>query len=349
MKIKDVTRYLESLAPSMYQESYDNSGLIVGNPNEEVTGIVICLDSIEAVIDEAIEKKCNMVIAHHPIVFRGLKRFNGRNYIERTVIKAIKHDIAIYAIHTNLDNVRMGVNAKIAEKIGLENTCILSPKNNLQKLTVLLPIDKVDRVKAALFQAGAGQADSSDKSSYTSVGAMTSGNTSYSKAKLELLFPIDKKSAIISTLSTTMKGHHYSYDTSNINVKDKLIGSGMIGDLPKAMKAEKFLKHLKKSMGANCIKYTRLLRKDIKKVAVCGGAGGFLLNTAIARKADIFITADYKYHEFFDADGRIVIADIGHYESEQFTIDLLFEILNDKFSTFVILKTGINTNPVNYL
>jgi dinuclear metal center YbgI/SA1388 family protein len=349
MKIKDITRYLESLAPSVYQESYDNSGLIVGNPNEEVTGIVICLDSIEAVIDEAIEKKCNMVIAHHPIVFRGLKRFNGRNYIERTVIKAIKHDIAIYAIHTNLDNVRMGVNAKIAEKIGLQNTRILAPKNNLQKLSILLPIDQVDAVKVTLFQAGAGQADSSDKSSYTSVGAMTSGNTHYSKARLELLFPIDKKSAILSALASTMKGHHYSYDTSDINVKDKLVGAGMIGELPKAMKADKFLKHLKTSMDVSCVKYTRLLGKDIKKVALCGGSGGFLLNTAVDKNADIFITADYKYHEFFDADGRIVIADVGHYESEQFTIDLLFDILKDKFSTFVILKTGINTNPVNYL
>ncbi len=349
MKIREITSYLESLAPSMYQESYDNSGLIVGDPNSKVKGILICLDSIESIVDEAIDKGCNMVIAHHPIVFRGLKRFNGRNYVERTVMKAIKHDIAIYAIHTNLDNVRMGVNKRIADRIGLEKTRILSPKNDLKKLTVMLPIEKVDDAKTALFKAGAGQSSDNTKISYSTVGAITHNEVAAPKIKLEMLYPIHKKSQILSALSQVMQGSDFTYDTSDIYVKDNTVGSGMIGELPKAMKAEKFLKYLKKSMGVNCIRYTQLLDKEIKKVAVCGGSGGFLLRTAIAKKADIFITADYKYHEFFDADGRIVIADIGHYESEQYTIDLLYEILSDKFSNFAILKTSINTNPVNYL
>lgn len=349
MKIKDITRYLESLAPSSYQESYDNSGLIVGNANDKVSGVVICLDSIEAVIDEAIEKKCNLVIAHHPIVFKGLKRFNGRNYVERTVMKAIKHDIAIYAIHTNLDNVKMGVNARIAERIGLVHTKILTPKNNLKKLTALLPLDKVDEVKNELFASGAGRTGDNSKISYSSVGALTKDDISSAKIKLEMLFPIGEKGLVIAALRKAMQGIPFTYNTSDIEVKDPNVGAGMIGELEKPMKTEKFLKSLKKNMGINCIKHTALIHSEIKKVAVCGGSGGFLLNAAKGRKADIFITSDYKYHEFFDANNQIIIADIGHYESEQFTIDLIYEILNDKFSTFAILKTDINTNPVNYL
>ncbi len=267
MKIKDISQYLESIAPSIYQESYDNSGLIVGHPETEVTGVLICLDSVEGIIEEAETKGCNLVIAHHPIVFKGLRTFTGQNYVERTVVKAIKNDIAIYAIHTNLDNVYTGVNAKIAERIGLVNTRILAPKNKF----------------------------------------------------------------------------------TNLNDEIPKVGSGMIGELEEAMKEEVFLQHLKQTMQVGCIKYTKLLGKSINTVAVCGGSGGFLLNTAKAAKADIFITADYKYHEFFDADGDIVIADIGHYESEQFTIDLLYEILTEKFTTFAVLKTNLNTNPVNYL
>ena len=262
MKIKEITNYLESIAPLSYQESYDNAGLLTGNPNEEVTGVLLSLDCIETVIEEAISKKCNLVVAHHPIIFGGLKKLIGRNYVERTVIKAIKNDIAIYAIHTNLDNVLNGVNAKIAEKIGLENTKILVLKYNLPQ--------------------------------------------------------------------------------------SQEVGSGMIGDLPEPMEASNFLKHLKEKMQVNCIKHTALLGKKIKKIAICGGAGGFLLRNAIAAGADIFITSDYKYHEFFDADSQIVIADIGHYESEQFTKDLLADFLEKQFETLNIHISAVNTNPVNY-
>ncbi len=264
MKIKDITAYLEVIAPNHYQESYDNAGLIVGHPNDEVEGLLICLDSTEAVIDEAIKTGCNLVIAHHPIVFRGMKRFNGYSYIERVVIKAIKNDIAIYAIHTNLDNVQQGVNARIAERIGLKKPQILLTK----------------------------RAFSTEK---------------------------------------------------------EIVGSGMIGELERPMGAMDFLNYLKEVMEVNCIKYTNITHENIQKIAVCGGAGGFLLQEAIAQNAHVFITSDYKYHEFFDADGHIIIADIGHYESEQFTIDLLFEIIKNKFTTFAVRKTTVNTNPVNYL
>ncbi len=349
MKIKNITQYLESIAPSIYQEGYDNSGLIVGNPNTTVKGIMLCLDSIESVIDEAIQKKCNLVIAHHPIVFKGLKRFNGKNYVERTIIKAIKNDIAIYAIHTNLDNIKAGVNGKIAEKIGLINTSILSPKKVLKKLFAFIPVTHGDILKDALFKVGGGFANNSIKVSYATIGAATHQNTSSPQIKLEIIFPIDKQGQIINTLHQSLEGQHFTYDIMDIHNKHQEIGSGMIGELPKEMEATKFLKSLKKTMGTGCVKYTQPLGNKIKKIAVCGGSGGFLLSSAIAQKADIFITSDYKYHEFFDANDQIIIADIGHYESEQYTIELLYEILSEKFTTFALFKTSVDTNPVNYI
>ncbi len=349
MKIKDVTNYLESIAPSSFQESYDNSGLIVGNPNTEITGVIICLDSIEEVIDEAIRNKCNLVIAHHPIVFRGLKRFNGKNYVERTVMKAIKNDIAIYAIHTNLDNVQAGVNLKIAQKIGLNNPRILSPKKVIRKLTTYIPPNCGDKVKDALFKVGAGLDGNRQNVSFASLGALSKNNNTLPKIKLEFLFPYDKQSCITSALKDSLIGEDYNFDIIDLQAKDPSVGSGMIGELDKKTNTLKFLKSLKQTMKTGCVKHTDILKKKVCRIAVCGGSGGFLLNAAIAQNADMFITADYKYHEFFDADKRIVIADIGHYETEQYTIDLIYGFLTKKFSTFAVLKTNINTNPVNYL
>lgn len=260
MKITDILSVLEAVAPPHLQESYDNSGLIVGDPNTEVNGVLFCLDSIEIMVEEAIAKGCNLIIAHHPIVFRGLKRLNGANYVERTVIHAIRNQVAIYAIHTNLDNVyRQGVNAKIAEKIGLLETRILAPKPD-----------------------------------------------------------------------------------------DFEIGAGMLGNLPKPMEEADFLKHLKKTLKTQCIRHTALRGKPVRKVAVCGGSGSFLLPEALRAKADAFVTADFKYHEFFDADGKLLIADVGHFESEQFTIELLRDIVQEKFPTFALHLTEKHTNPVFY-
>ena len=262
MNIKQITNFLESYAPLEYQESYDNCGLIIGDANAEVKGALITLDCTEAIIDEAIETGCNLVIAHHPIIFSGLKKLNGSNYIERTVIKAIKNDIAIYAIHTNLDNVHNGVSAKIAEKLGLENCKVLLPKEDL-----------------------------------------------------------------------------------NIN----LVGSGSIGELNLPVDAQVFIENLKLNMQTDCVRHTPLVKQQIKTVAVCGGSGSFLLKHAIAAKADIFITADFKYHEFFDAENKIVIADIGHYESEQFTKDLIYDLLVKNFTKFAVRLSKVNTNPIKYL
>lgn len=261
MKVSDIISRLEQIAPPHLQESYDNAGLITGHPDQEVTGVLFSLDAIETVVDEAIQKGCNLIVSHHPIVFRGLKRFNGANYVERTVIKAIRHEIALYAIHTNLDNVlHRGVNERIAQRLGLQNIQILAPK--------------------------AGMPD---------------------------------------------------------------IGAGITGSLPQPMNELDFLHQIKTAMHTRCIRHTALTGKMVQKIAVCGGSGSFLLSDAVKAGADVFITADFKYHEFFDADHHIVIADIGHYESEQFTIPLLFEIISEKFPNFALHLTGVNTNPVHYL
>lgn len=350
MKIKELTAFLETIAPSAYQESYDNSGLIVGNPNEEIKGVLICLDSTEAIIEEAIEKKCNVVIAHHPIVFRGLKRFNGKHYVERVVMKAIKNDIAIYAIHTNLDNVyNKGVNAKIAERLDLINTQILAPKVGLKKIFTFVPTEYSEKVRAALFTAGAGDIPKFENLSYATIGVGTQHQSGGAQVKLEFTFPSVKQNAIIKALQDSHPDFDVPYDIISIENKNSEVGSGMIGYLKDPMSEKEFLQKIKKQMKAGCVKYTKLLRKKISKVAVCGGSGGFLLKDAIRQGADIFITSDYKYHEFFDADGKIIIADIGHYESEQFTIELLYDIITEKFSNFAAYFTEINTNPVNYL
>ena len=350
MKIKELTSFLETIAPSAYQESYDNSGLIVGNPNDEINGVLICLDSTEAIIDEAIEKKCNVVVAHHPIVFRGLKRFNGKHYVERVVMKAIKNDVAIYAIHTNLDNVYSnGVNAKIAQKLGLINTQILAPKSGLKKIFTFVPTEYSEKVRAALFAAGAGDIPKFDNLSYATVGVGTQNQNGGAQVKLEFTFPSVKQNAIIKALQDSHPYFDVPYDIISIENKNTEVGSGMIGYLKDPMSEKDFLQKVKKQMKAGCVKYTKLRRKKISKVAVCGGSGGFLLKDAIRQEADIFITSDYKYHEFFDADGKIVIADIGHFESEQYTIELLYDIITEKFSNFAAYFTEINTNPVNYM
>lgn len=349
MKIKEILQYLESIAPPIYQESYDNAGLIVGDKNAELKGALICLDSTEAIIEEAIDKGCNLVIAHHPIVFRGLKKLTGKNYVERVVIKAIQNDIAIYAIHTNLDNVYyQGVNGKIAETLGLENTRILAPKQKLKKLFVFVPTEQSEVLRQALFQTGAGEINGHQHLSYATVGAGTADGSGKAMVKLEALFHEDQLWAISSLLNEFSKNGDIQHDIISVENRTQTIGSGMIGILPEPMPEQDFLTMLKEKMKVACIRHTALLGKPIHKVALCGGSGGFLLSKAIGHGADIFITADYKYHDFFDADQQIIIADIGHYESEQYTINLLNEILTQKFSNFAAHITEISTNPVNY-
>ncbi|MFT5823403.1 MAG: dinuclear metal center YbgI/SA1388 family protein [Crocinitomix sp.] len=363
MTIAEITNYLESLAPLSSQESYDNSGLIVGDRKTTVTNALIALDCTEEIVDEAIRRGCNLVIAHHPIVFKGLKKFNGANYVERTVIKAIKNDIAIYAIHTNLDNYQMGVNKKIGTLIGVKNPKILSPvAQKLVKLAVMVPLSHVDAVKTALFASGAGKIGDYEECSFAingegtfkasqdanpHVGAI--GERHHEKeVKLEIIVSSHK---LGSTVESMINAHPYeevAYDCLPLLNKNSEEGAGMIGNLEEPMDEPVFLAHLKKVFNCGIIRHTAYLNKPIKKVAWCGGAGSFLLGAAKGKGADIYITGDFKYHEFFDAENQIIIADIGHFESEQYTIELIDELLRKKFATFAPCLTEINTNPVKY-
>ncbi len=348
MTIQAVIDHLESIAPASYQESYDNAGLIVGDRTAQVTGIVTCLDSTEAVVEEAVARGANLVVAHHPIVFRGLKSLTGRTYVERVVMQAIKSDVAIYAIHTNLDNVyHQGVNAKIAQKLGLRNTRILAPKQHLKKLVAYVPVSQSEQIRQQLFGLGGGSVENRAQRSYASVGMGTQAGTNKAEVKLELLFPSARQGQLTRVLQQAGNGA-LPYEITTVENASTQIGSGMIGELPAALGESDFLNHLKHSMQVGCIRHTPLLQQDVRRVAVCGGVGGFLLSKAMRQGADVFVTSDYKYHEFFDADGKIVIADIGHFESEQFTIELLHEILSEKFSTFAIYQTEVTTNPVRY-
>ncbi|HEY9049542.1 MAG TPA: Nif3-like dinuclear metal center hexameric protein [Ohtaekwangia sp.] len=364
VKIKDVTDYLESIAPRSYQESYDNAGLITGNNSWTVTGILVTLDCIEAVVDEAIASNCNLIVAHHPIVFKGLKKLNGNGYVERTVIRAIKHDIAIYAIHTNLDNVYTGVNRKICEKIGLKNLKILVPKKDtLSKLVTFIPVENAEEVLAALHQAGAGQIGNYKNCSFRSEGTGTfmpneaaaphigkANQQEYVKeVRVEVIFPAHLESKILQALRAAHPYEEVAYYLSSLLNDNQEVGSGMTGELETPAEPLTFLQGLKNSMDLHVIRHTKIKSGQIKKVAVCGGSGSFLLPHAIQSGADIFITADFKYHEFFDADGRITIADIGHYESEVFTKELLQDVLMKKFSTFAIIFSKTVTNPISYL
>ena len=363
MQIKDITDYLESLAPLSSQESYDNSGLICGDKTTELTNALISLDCIETTVDEAIEKGCNLIISHHPIVFKGLKQLTGKNYIERTVIKAIKNDIALYAIHTNLDNYKLGVNRKIGDIIGIKDPKILAPSaQTLQKLSVFVPVSHKAEVLEALFLAGAGHIGNYSECSFQSTGTGTfKANNAASpyvgeidqqhaeaEIKIEVLISKHSQQKVVHSLINAHPYESVAYDIFNLNNLNHFEGSGMYGSLNESMPTMEFLQLLKTRFKCDVIRHTNLHKSIIKKVAWCGGAGSFLLPHAKGVNADIFITGDFKYHEFFDAEEDTIIADIGHFESEQFTIDLISEILLKKFTTFAPYLTERRTNPVNY-
>lgn len=363
MKIRELTQYLEQIAPLTYQESYDNSGLIVGHPDDEIRQALIALDCTEDIVDEAIQKECDIIIAHHPIVFTGLKKLNGKNYVERVVIKAIRHGIALYAIHTNLDNVLGGVSSKIAEKLGLESHAVLRTKQNLlRKLAVFVPRAHVESVREALFDAGAGAIGDYDECSYNTLGygtfrPLNGANPAIGKVneqerveetKIEVIYPERLERSILVAMYAAHPYEEVAHDIFALENTLQTVGSGAIGNLPSPMNETEFLGYVKERLNVRVIRHTKLRDKPISRVAVCGGAGGFLLDDAKRSGADIFISADYKYHEFFDAEGDIVIADIGHFESEQFTQELLLEIIQKKFVTFAVLLTGIETNPIKY-
>lgn len=363
MKIKAVIDQLEMLAHPSLQEQYDNAGLLTGASEWECTGIICSLDATEEVINEAILKKCNLVVAHHPIIFKGLKKINGKNYVEKAIITAIKNDIAIYAIHTNLDNIISGVNGKIAQQLGLNDCTILSPKSNLlKKLVTFVPLDKAGQVRDAIFKAGGGHIGNYSECSFNSEGTGTfkagDGTNPYAgreneqhterEIKIEVIFQAFLEKKIVVAMKAAHPYEEVAYDIIPLANGYQSAGSGIIGELPKAMPEAEFLNQVKKVFGAPVIRHTALLNRPVNKVAICGGAGSFLIYNALAAGAEVFITADMKYHEFFDANKRILIADVGHFESEQFTIELLHGFLEEKFPTFAVLKTAVNTNPVHY-
>ena len=363
MRISEPISLLESIAPPFYQEHYDNTGLITGDANWDCKGILISLDAIEEVVKEAVEKNCNLIVAHHPIIFGGLKKINAKNYVEKALIAAIKNDIAIYAIHTNLDNVFAGVSGKMAEMIGLKKTRILSFKENtLKKLFTFVPLENAEQVRKSIFEAGGGNIGQYSQCSFNTEGKGTFnpkpgadpyigevGQVSRTREiKIEIIFPCSLEKEIIKALEDAHPYEEVAFDIVSLSNLYQHAGSGIIGELPEERNERDFLQQIKEVFKIPVIKHTALLGKPVKYVALCGGAGSFLISKAASAGADIYITADVKYHEFFDANDKMVIADIGHYESEQFTINLLYELLEQKFPTFAILKTSFETNPVRY-
>lgn len=363
MKIKDIINVLENTASPSLQESYDNAGLITGNEQQECTGVICTLDATEAVVDEAIERRCNLVVAHHPVIFKGLKRITGKNYVERTIIKAIKNDIAVYAIHTNLDNVIIGVNGRMADRLGLINRAVLLPRpGKLKKLYSFVPVEHAEALRAALFNAGGGHIGNYSQCSFNMEGLGTfkgeegahpfagiAGRLHHEKEiKVEVIFPAWLEQKIIQALIAAHPYEEPAYDVIRLENTHRHIGSGLTGSLPQPMEERAFLAFLKERFQLRGIRHTALKGRPIQQVALCGGAGSFLIFNALHTNADIFVSADIKYHEFFDGDNRMVIADIGHFESEQYTVDLLHDILLEKFPTFAVLKTAVNTNPVFY-
>jgi len=364
MKLKELILAFNNWAPPSFQEGYDNSGLITGFPQQEVEGVLVTLDCTEPIVDEAIDKGCNVIIAHHPIVFSGLKRFTGSSYVERTVIKAIKNDIAIFAIHTNLDHVLSGVNAQIGRLLGIQTPSILKPmKGHLLKLLTYVPSKHIEHVADAMFSAGAGSIGKYDSCSFRTEGTGTFRASEVANPYLgakgeihyeaeELISVLVKKYQLNKVVHALKEAHPYeevAYDVFELSNHDADNGAGMYGDLNEPIDALEFLNQVKATFNCGSIRYTSLHKDKIERVAWCGGAGSFLLNDAKRANADIFITGDFKYHQFFDAEGEIIIADIGHFESEQFTKELIADFLGENFSTFAVRLSEVNTNPVNYL
>ena len=365
MKIAEITDFIESVAPLAMQESYDNAGLIVGDRKVEATGALICLDVTEEVVDEAISLGFNLIIAHHPFVFSGLKKFSGSSDVERTLVKAIKNDVAVYAAHTNLDNMLLnGVNSKIASKLGLTDTRILSPMSgNLRKIVVFVPTANAEAVRNAMFEAGAGSIGNYNSCSYNLQGEGSFkaeegcnpyvgeiGQTHFEpETRIETIAPKYLVSKVVNAMLSVHPYEEPAFDIYPLDNSFAMAGSGIIGTLPKPENAAEFLQRVKQIFGCGCIRHTRLPEKPIKKVAVCGGSGSFLIGDAMRTGADILLTADIKYHQFFDARYPFVLADIGHYESEQFTKELFYELVTGKFSNFAVRLTKVNTNPIKYV
>ena len=364
MIISNLINFLELHFPISLQESYDNCGLLLGDDTVEIKGVLISLDVTEKVVEEAIEKNCNVIISHHPIIFKGIKNLSKKNYTNRVLIKCIQNNIALYAIHTNLDNHINGVNSKIAEKINLINTKILQHKKDaLLKLVVYMPTNKLEVLDNAIFESGGGKIGNYSECHFRNAGIGTftpneKANPTLGKKlireqvdefRVEYLVPIHSKEAVYNAMIGAHPYEEVAHEWISIQNLNQDIGSGIIGDLVEEISVENFLNQIKETFQCGIIKFSNSTKNNIKKVAVCGGSGSFLITEAKSQKADVYITSDVKYHDFFEGENQLIIADIGHYESEQFTGELIAEKLKENFSNFAIHLTEINTNPINYL
>jgi len=363
MTLQNILQEFQKWAPFAYQESYDNSGLLVGTPQQTINKALITLDITEEIIKEAIEGGFNLIISHHPIIFNGLKSLTGRSMEERVVMSAIKNDIAIIAMHTNLDNVIHGVNAILAQRIGIKNTRILKPSSDiLKKLSVFVPKNHLSVVRQAIFNAGAGHIGNYDQCSFGTEGLGTFRGLENSQPyvgkkgelhqeeemKLETIFPSHLQATIIQALLQNHPYEEVAYDIFPLENLNPQIGAGLIGELSEAMEEEAFFTLLKKNINTSCIKHTAFRNKKIKSIAICGGSGSFLIGKAKSANVDVFITGDIKYHDFFNADDKMIIADVGHYESEQFTKELIHDFLIEKFPKFAVQISEHQTNPIKY-
>lgn len=363
MQIQSVIRELETLAPPDYAEDFDNVGLLTGDKTTEVKGVLVTLDTLTKTVDEAIENDCNLIVSFHPIIFKGLKSITGKTYVERTVIKAIQYNIAIYAIHTALDNSFEGVNAMICKKLNLTQRRVLAPQaNTIKKLTTYVPVKDGDTVRQAIFKAGAGNIGNYDDCSFNVKGRGSfKGNAASNPVKgekgnlhfeeetqLNITFARHNEPKVLEAL---FKAHPYeevAYEITSLDNKNQHIGIGMTGELPDEIPEEKFLQNLKTTFNLNVVRHSSFLNKPVKTIAVLGGSGAFAIEHAKAAQADVYVTADLKYHDFFRAEDQILLADIGHYETEQFTKQLLYSFLTKKFRNFAIVLSEESTNPIQY-
>ena len=364
MLVQDVINHLHELAPLNYAEDFDNVGLLVGDKNQTVTGVLVTLDTLEAVVDEAIENNCNLIVSFHPIIFKGLKKLTGKTYVERVVIKAIQHNIAIFSIHTALDNAFQGVNSIICNQLQLQNKKILMPQSGtLKKLQTYVPNENAEALRTALFDAGAGNIGNYDSCSFNLEGKGTYRGNEESNPTLgkqgelhtenetliSVVFAKHLESKVLKALFNAHPYEEVAYEITTLDNTNQYIGMGMIGELAQEKEELDCLKYVKQKMNTECVRHSKLLKKPIKKIAVLGGSGSFAIGAAKASGADLLVTADLKYHDFFSAENSILLADIGHYESEQFTKSFLVDYLSKKITNFAVVLSKTNTNPVKYL
>ena len=364
MKINQITQILEAWAPLHYAEDFDNVGLLVGNPNDVASGILVTHDCLEEVVDEAIEKDCNLIVCFHPILFKGLKNFTGNSHVVRAVRKAIKNDVAIYAIHTALDNQAHGVSFGLSQSLGLTNTSVLLPKENtVMKLNFYVPQAQAEQVRNAMFAAGAGKLGNYDECSFSSNGEGSfrpSQNSSpyfgkkgerhiEDELQIQMVFQKHLTPQIVEVLLSSHPYEEVAYEITPLVNANQNLGMGMIGDLPKSMKPNTFLNFVKKTLGTPSLRHSHLGTKTIARVAVLGGSGSFAIQAAKSKKADAYITADLKYHDFYEGNQNFLVVDAGHYETEQHTKKLILNYLTEKLPNFAILLSEVDTNPIKYL